>query len=143
MIQVNVTCPACKASLMDKSHLLLSAPTIHTRTTIEGQEVSLRLSSILGDYTIDCPVEIPEGVMVTLHCPHCAAPLIGDRTCNLCSAPMASFIMREGGGIQICCRRGCKRHVIEFENPETEVSDFYRNHPIFWDAYHALDESDN
>ncbi len=142
MIQVNVACPACKASLMDKSRLLRSAPSIHTRATLGGKEVALWLSSVLGDYTIECPADIPEGMVVTFHCPHCSEPLTGDRTCNLCSATMASFRMREGGGIQICSRRGCKKHVIEFEHPETEVSEFYRNHPIFWDAYHPPEDPD-
>ncbi len=140
MIQVNVACPSCGVSLMDEAHPVAGSPAILTRVDIGTECADLRLSSVLGDYTIDCAREIPEGLEVVLHCPHCDKSLTATRTCDLCSAAMAHLRMREGGGIQICCRRGCRKHVVEFENPETEVSEFYRRNPIFWDAYHPPEE---
>jgi len=140
MIQVNVSCPACGASLMDESHTLAGSPSILTRVDLDGERISLSLCSVLGDYSIACEKEIAEGREVVLLCPHCDQSLTGTRTCELCSAAMAHFRMREGGGIQVCCRRGCRKHVVEFENPETEVSEFYRRNPIFWDAYHPPEE---
>jgi hypothetical protein len=140
MIQVNVSCPACGESLMDRDRLVGGFPAIHTRAVVDGREMDLRLSSGLGDYTIECEADIPDGLEVTLLCPGCGASLTGTRTCELCSAAMAHLRMREGGGIQICCRRGCRKHVIEFEHPETEVSEFYRRNPVFWDAYHPPTE---
>jgi len=140
VIQVNTTCPACGQSLMDAAHPLEGAPAIHARAVIDGKQVDLRLCSILGNNAIDCEEEIPHGLVVIFRCPHCDEPLTGTRLCELCSSPMAHLRMREGGGIQICCRRGCRKHVIEFENPETEVSEFYRNNPIFRDAYHPPEE---
>jgi hypothetical protein len=136
MIQVNAACPSCGASLMDESHPIDGSPAILTWVDLGGERVELRLSSVLGNYSIACEGEIAEGREVVFHCPHCDQSLTGTRTCDLCSASMAHFRMREGGGIQVCCRRGCRKHLIEFENPETEVSEFYRNNPIFWDAYH-------
>jgi hypothetical protein len=140
MIQVNVQCPSCGASLMDETRPVGGSPAILTRVELDGGKVDLRLSSVLGDHAIHCEAEIAEGREVVLHCPHCDKSLTGTRTCELCSAAMAHFRMRDGGGIQVCCRRGCRKHVIEFENPETEVSEFYRRNPIFWDAYHPPEE---
>lgn len=140
MIQVNVSCPSCGASLMDEKHPVAGSPAILTWADLDGVRVALRISSVLGDYSIACEREIAEGREVVFHCPHCDRGLTGTRTCDLCSAAMAHFRMREGGGVQVCCRRGCRKHLIEFENPETEVSEFYRNNPIFRDAYHPPEE---
>ena len=71
MIQVNAACPSCGASLMDDAHPVAGSPSILTRVEIDGKWVDLRLSSILGDYSIDCEAEIVEGREVALHCPHC------------------------------------------------------------------------
>ncbi len=140
MIQVNVDCPACGASLMDEEQTVGGSPAILTRVELDGGKVDLRLSSVLGDHTIHCEAEIEAGREVVFLCPRCQQSLTGTRTCDLCSAAMAHFRMRDGGGIQVCCRRGCPKHVLEFENPETEVSEFYRRNPIFWDAYHSPEE---
>ena len=54
------------------------------------------------------------------------------RLCEICKAPMVSFGFKEGGIIQICSRRGCKKHLIEFEDPEVELRAFYEKYSVFF-----------
>jgi len=41
---------------------------------------------------------------------------------------MAAFKLRDGGKIQICSRRGCKKHLLEFQDPESELEAFYKSY---------------
>ena len=41
------------------------------------------------------------------------AELIGSSMCGECEAPMVPMIIRGGGVVQICSRRGCKGHLLD------------------------------
>jgi hypothetical protein len=51
--------------------------------------------------------------LVDFFCPHCHAHLIGASACPECEAPMVPMIVRGGGIVQICSRRGCKGHLLD------------------------------
>ena len=140
MIQVNVKCPECGASLMDSGRTVDGYPGIHTAITHAGGRADLWLSPVFGSYNVVTEAEVPAGAEVAFFCPHCGRELAGTRLCELCGARMARLTMREGGTIQICCRRGCPKHLVEFENPATEVAEFYRRQPYFRQAYLAEEE---
>ena len=48
-----------------------------------------------------------------MFCPHCHAELIGGGKCAECGAPMVPMIVRGGGVVQICTRRGCQGHMLD------------------------------
>jgi len=73
----------------------------------------LALSSLYGSYKVVSEYEIPHDEIVQLFCPHCHAELIGGGRCSECGAPMVPMIVRGGGVVQICSRRGCRGHMLD------------------------------
>ena len=53
-------------------------------------------------------------------CPYCHAELIGGAKCGECGAPMVPMIVRGGGVVQLCTRRGCKGHVLDLGGSTVE-----------------------
>jgi len=131
MIQVNVKCPHCGKSLMDEERKIDDHPSV--KLSIQrGKECGvLRLSSLYGSYKIDSELSVAQGEVVNFFCPHCNAELLGSRICEECKAPMIPMRFAEGGTVQICSRRGCKKHLIEFDKLESELSAFYNKYGPF------------
>lgn len=110
---LDVGCSRCNHSLMEPGHELDGAPSIRVTVSFNGEHGWLRLSAIYGSYTVESEHPIPEELVVDFFCPHCHAELKGASKCPLCSAPMVSMIVRAGGIVQICSRRGCKGHMLD------------------------------
>lgn len=110
---LEVNCPKCNHSLMDREHLIDRHPAV--RLTISyGQEHGwMRLSSLYGSYAVESGNEIPPETVVNFFCPHCNAELIGAWNCGECNAPMIPMIVQGGGIVQICSRRGCNSHMLD------------------------------
>ena len=110
---VEVSCPRCNHSLMDPFNLIDGYPSIRVTTSFGRKHGWLRLSCLYGSYNTEVEYEIPEDTVHNFFCPHCHAELIGVTNCPNCDAPMVSMIVRGGGMIQICSRRGCKEHKLD------------------------------
>jgi len=110
---VEVSCPRCNHSLMDPTHLVDGYPSIQVTRSYEHDHGWLRLSCLYGSYTVEAEYEVPAGAVVDFFCPHCHAHLIGASSCPECGAPMVPMIVRGGGIVQICSRRGCKGHILD------------------------------
>jgi NADH-quinone oxidoreductase subunit E len=110
---VAVSCPRCNHSLMDPAHPLDDAPSVRVTATFDGQHGWLRLSSLYGSPTLESKHDIPVDTVVDFFCPHCHAELRGASSCPECGAPMVAMIVRAGGIVQICARRGCKGHMLD------------------------------
>lgn len=132
MIKVSVRCPYCKHSLMDNEHLIDGEPGIGLIITGQKKFGWLRLSSLYGSYTIESEFPIIDGEITTFYCPHCHSNLKGSRLCDECEAPMVPLAFEGGGFVQFCSRRGCKRHLVEFENLDKEMSAFYSHYSTFF-----------
>jgi len=128
MFRVEVKCPRCGKSLMDKKHLIDGKPSIAVKLTYAGKNAMLYLSSIYGSYSVRTDLNIPKSKIAGFRCPHCDADLKSTRKCDICNAQMVAFDLKEGGQVQICSRRGCKKHIVEFENPQTELEAFYKSY---------------
>ena len=124
-LQLDVACPECHTSLMDPAHLIDHVPSVRAAIRVGGQRGWLRLSSVYGSYAIESDLEIPQGAIADFQCPDCGSPLSGDEACNLCGAPLVSFRLSSGGQINICARRGCKKHFLEFQNGVMALSRLY------------------
>ena len=122
---VNLKCPFCGKSFMDKEHLVDNKPSIHVKIKFDNQEGDLGLSSIYRSYNFESSIEIPIDTIVQFFCPHCSAELMSERKCELCGAPMIPFCLREGGYVFICSRYGCKKHYVEFEKIEVALRYFH------------------
>ena len=131
MIQVNVKCPHCGKSLMEEKHSLDGHPSVKVLIEYEKKKSSLYLSSLYGSYNIETEVFVPEKKIAQFFCPNCQKELKSTRICELCQAPMVPMNFESGGIIQICSRRGCKKHLIEFDKLESELSAFYNKYGPF------------
>lgn len=110
---VSVNCSRCNHSLMDPDHVIDDAPSIRVTVSFARKHGWLRLSSLYGSYNLECEYEVPADNVVHIFCPHCHAELKGASSCPDCAAPMISMIVRGGGVVQVCSRRGCKGHMLD------------------------------
>lgn len=110
---VSVSCPSCNRSLMTREHLLDGNPMVRVTVSFGRMHGWMRLSSLYGDYRIQSEYEIPRGEIVHFFCPKCHAELDSGRLCPDCDAPMITLLVRGGGTVQLCSRRGCEGHLLD------------------------------
>jgi len=112
---VEVSCPHCNHSLMDPSFLIDGYPSIRLTISFGRKHGWVRLSCLYGSYSLESEYEIPMDTIVHNFCPHCHAELARALNCVECGAPMVPMMVRGGGMIQICSRRGCKNHMLDLD----------------------------
>ena len=112
---LTVSCSRCNRNLMDPDRLIDGSPSIRVTVSFERKHGWLRLSALYGSFTVESEYGIPMDTVLDFFCPHCHAELKSASSCPLCSAPMVSMIVRGGGMVQICARRGCKGHMLDLE----------------------------
>lgn len=110
---IDVSCPRCNHSLMDRNHLVDGLPAIRVSTSFNQKHGWLLLSSLYGSYEVSSEHPIEPDAIIHFFCPHCHAELLGGTKCPQCEAPMVPMIVRGGGILQICSRRGCKGHMLD------------------------------
>jgi NADH-quinone oxidoreductase subunit E len=110
---LEVHCSRCNHSLMDPHHLIDGHPSVRVTISFGRNHGWLRLSSLYGSYTVESEYETPMDTVAHFFCPHCHAELNGASNCAECGAPMVPMIVRGGGMVQICSRRGCKGHMLD------------------------------
>ncbi len=115
---LEANCPRCKHSLMDPDHPVDGYPSIRVTLSFGCEHGWLRLSCLYGSYTVESEYEIPLDTLVNVFCPHCHAELNGASRCPECAARMVPLIVRGGGIVQICSRRGCRGHMLDLGNGE-------------------------
>jgi len=112
---IETACSRCNHSLMDSDHRLDGAPPIRVSIAFAQTHGWLLLSSVYGSYNLRSEHEIPVDTAVNFFCPHCHAELTGYSKCIDCGASMVPMIIRGGGILQICSRRGCKAHRLDLD----------------------------
>jgi len=110
---LEVSCARCNHSLMDPRHIMDGHAVIRVTVSFGNKHGRLTISSVYGSDKVDSEHEIPPDTIVQMFCPHCHAELIGSSICSECGAPMVPMIVRGGGVVQICTRRGCKGHMLD------------------------------
>ncbi len=110
---VQVSCPRCNHSLMDHEYTIDGHPSIYVNISFNQKHGWVRLSSVYGSYNVESKHEIPFETVVNFFCPHCNSELLGGIDCTDCGAPMVPFLVRGGGVVQICSRRGCRNHRLD------------------------------
>ncbi|MFH2049581.1 MAG: NAD(P)H-dependent oxidoreductase subunit E [bacterium] len=110
---LEVSCARCNHSLMDSDYILDSHPAIRITVSFGNKHGWFILSSLYGSDKVQSQHEVPLDTVVHIFCPHCHAELIGGGACVECGAPMVPMIVRGGGVVQICSRRGCRGHILD------------------------------
>ncbi len=130
---VSVKCPYCRRSFMDEEMQIDGFPSVKVRIQYGNKNGALYLSSIYGSYNVISEVQIPTQEIVLFFCPECQASLLLKDFCEECKAPLAFFELKNGGKVQICSRRGCKYHSIDYSNMLQKISTLYSVHEVFAD----------
>lgn len=112
---VEVSCPRCNRRLMDADHPIDGCPSVRVTIAFGGQHGWLRMSSLYGSPAVECEHEVPVDEVADFFCPHCHAELRAAVPCADCGAPMVPMIVRGGGMVHICSRRGCKGHMLDLD----------------------------
>lgn len=110
---LDVSCPRCNRSLMDKNFYIDGYPSIRVTISFARNHGWLRMSCLYGSFSIESEYKIPEDTVVNFFCPHCHSELSRASDCPECGADMVPMIVKGGGIIQICSRRGCKGHILD------------------------------
>ncbi len=110
---VEVSCARCNHSLMDSRKMLDGHPSVRVTVSFGSKHGWLAISCLYGSNSVTSEHEIPTDTIVHMFCPHCHAELIGGAKCGDCGAPMVPMVIRGGGVVQICSRRGCKGHILD------------------------------
>jgi len=110
---LEVSCPRCNHSLMDASMLIDGLPSVRVTISFGGRHAALRLSSLYGSDHVSAALDVPEGGVTGCFCPHCHDELGERPECPECRAPMMPLLVRGGGTLRICSRRGCKNRMLD------------------------------
>jgi NADH-quinone oxidoreductase subunit E len=110
---IDVSCSRCNHSLMDKSRYIDGYPSIRVTVSFNSKHGWLRLSCLYGSFSVEYEHEVPLDEVVNFFCPYCHAELRSSSICADCGAPMVPLLVRAGGMVQICSRRGCKGHMLD------------------------------
>ena len=113
---------------MSASRKLDDAKAIEVNLTYAGKHAPLYLSSLYGSYQVETSLNMPVGKVAGFRCPHCNADLKSTRKCDACGSQMVAFDLKAGGQVQICSRRGCRKHILEFQDPDSELQAFYKSY---------------
>jgi hypothetical protein len=113
---------------MDPKKKLDDAASILVNLSYAGKNAPLHMSAAYGSYLTDSALGVSIGKIPGFRCPHCKADLKSTRKCDICGAQMVALDLKEGGQVQICARRGCKKHLLEFQNPDSELQAFYKHY---------------
>jgi NADH-quinone oxidoreductase subunit E len=110
---IDVSCPRCNRSLMDETFAIDGYPSIKVSVSFDHEDGWLRLSCLYGSYNFSTELDIPGDAVVKFNCPHCRGQLPSTSYCSTCEAPMVPMLVRGGGIVQICSRRGCRNHMLD------------------------------
>ena len=114
-IPLKVSCPRCNHRLMDPSHLIDGYPSIRVTIFAGRRHGWFRLSSLYGSYHVQSEFEIEDDAVPDFFCPHCHAELSSANRCAECGEALVPMIVRQGGVVQICSRRGCRGHILDLD----------------------------
>lgn len=137
-ISLSVKCPLCGKSLMDKEHKVDNEPGIKMAVEAEQGRGIMIMSSIYGSHNYITDVIFGDQEVVTFSCPHCTGKLSKNDACELCGAPMVPLILKMGGKVSFCSRKGCQNHNVEFNDLADALKRFYEEYGI--KVYNATPE---
>ena len=124
-ISLHVKCPHCRESLMDEENLLHDQPSIKLNIVTPEDRGVINLCSVFECYDHYSNIEIKTDTIVDFYCPKCNKELTIKDECKLCGAPMVTFVLKAGGRVSICSRKGCSNHYLTFQDLTQELSKFY------------------
>lgn len=127
-ITLNLNCPLCGISLMDKENLVDNEPSVELKIQTEKGKGFIHLSSIYGSFNYTCDFLPEKGSLTKFFCPSCKGEIAGEIKCEACNAPMVPLHLDIGGKVAFCSRAGCQNHFVEFEDLSNALRKFYQEY---------------
>jgi NADH-quinone oxidoreductase subunit E len=110
---LELKCMHCNHSLMDPLHPIDGYPSIRVTVSFGDHHGRFYMSCLYGSFNVEMDAEIPLDTLMQMFCPHCHAEFVTSSNCLDCGAPLLPMIVKQGGIIQVCARRGCKTHRLD------------------------------
>jgi len=127
-ISLNVKCPVCGKSLMDKDHIVDNKPGIKLKIKNNDTEGLIWLSSVYESFNHFTELSINDKEIVQFFCPECNSSMEYLENCEMCEAPLIKLNLDIGGKLTICSRNGCKNHLVGFVDLSVALKKFYNDH---------------
>lgn len=127
-VTLNLNCPLCGVSLMDKENPVDNEPSVKLNVNTEKGKGSIHLSSVYGSYNYICDFQPEKGALTNFFCPVCKGEITGEMKCEACQAPMVPLHLDIGGKVAFCSRAGCRNHFVEFEDLSNALRKFYQEY---------------
>lgn len=116
---LEVACPFCDQSLMDRDTEIDGHPSIKITVSAGHKHGWLRLSCLYGSHNMSSEHEITHNVVLECSCPQCHRELIGIVGCPECGTLMITMLVCGGGMLHACPRRGCEGHMLDVNDTST------------------------
>jgi NADH-quinone oxidoreductase subunit E len=112
-LPLSVTCPHCRASLMDAGNPLDGLPSIRLGMKGGNSTGSFLVSSLYGSASRGTDSSAARGTLLKLFCTHCGESLLDGWNCTSCRAPMVTLAVGNTASLRVCSRHGCGGHMLD------------------------------
>lgn len=112
-------------SLMDEHRLMSGRPSIKVRISSRGASGLIHFNSFYGLFEYESELELHDGDIIEVHCPHCNVSLTSDELCRMCNVPMFAMHLADGGEIRACPKVGCKNHSLTIVDLDAQFAEYY------------------
>lgn len=103
--------------LMSENVKINGLKAIAVKIRWQNKEGMIFLDPKFGSYENISEIEVPQGEVVDLICPHCGISLRHEcDLCRSCSAPTFAMELPDEGQIIGCLRKGCFEHTLKIES---------------------------
>jgi len=115
LFPVELKCAHCNHSLMDAEYPIDGLPSIRVTVSFGDHHGRFCMSALYGSFNVEMDTEIPLNTIMHMFCPYCHAEFISSSNCLDCGASMVPMMVKQGGVVQVCARRGCRTHRLDLD----------------------------
>lgn len=111
-------------SLMNPDKQLSGRAAITAMVRNRGATGRIHFDPYYGNFAYECDIEIREGDIVGMYCPHCNVSLSVEDKCGLCEVPMFAIHLPDGGEVRACPTVGCHNHELTIVDLDDQFASF-------------------
>ncbi len=117
-------CPA-GCSLMNPEKKLSGKPAISAMIRNRGATGMIHFDPYYGNFSYECDIEMKEGDIVGIYCPHCETSMSVEDKCLFCEVPMFAIQLPDGGEVRACPTVGCHNHDLTIVDLDEQIANFF------------------
>jgi hypothetical protein len=112
-------------SLINPQKQMSGKPAITVLVRNRGATGKIHFNPYYGIFEYETDIELREGDIVGLYCPHCNASLSVEDQCGLCQVPMFAIHLPDGGEVRACPTVGCHNHDLTVMDLDDQFADYF------------------